>query len=121
MRRVADAKVLAALFAAALACLAALFGVTWAKWVQPTDAAYDPLIWELISGLGAAATLMALWGISRGGRARWLAFSLLATLVLGFSALTILSVGILIAPVGLVLIGFSLARLFSGTAIGNNR
>ena len=111
MGRVADAKVLAALFAVALACLAALFGVTWGNWVQPEDAGYDPLVWGLISGLGAAAALVVLWGISRGGRGRWLAFSLLATLVLGFSALTILSVGILMAPAGLVLLGFSLSKL----------
>ena len=68
-------------------------------------------MWMLLGGLGASLALMVLWGVFATGQGRWLAFGLVAMLGLGFSALTIFSVGILVAPLGLLLLGFSLGKL----------
>ncbi len=102
---------LVAFFAAGSACLVAAFGITWARWLDPAEERFHPVIWILLGGLGVSLALKVLWGVFATERARWLAFSLVAILVLGFSALTILSVGILVAPLGLLLLGFSLGKL----------
>ncbi len=102
---------LIALFAAGSACLVAAFGITWARGLDPAEERFHPVIWILLGGLGASVALTVLWGVFATGQARWLAFSLVAILVLGFSALTIFSVGILVAPLGLLLLGFSLGKL----------
>ena len=102
---------LVAFFAAGFAFLIAAFGITWARWLDPTEERSHTVIRILLGGLGASLALTVSWGVFATGKARWLAFSLVATLVLGFSALTIFSVGILVAPLGLLLLGFSLGRL----------
>ncbi len=87
---------LVAFFAAGSACLVAAFGITWARWLDPAEERFHPVIWILLGGLGASSALTVLWGVFATGQARWLAFSLVAILALGFSALTIFSVGILV-------------------------
>ena len=100
---------LVAFFAAGSACLVAAFGITWARWLNPAEE--RSVIWILLGGKGASLALMVLWGAFATGQARWLAFGLVALLVMGFSALTIFTVGILVAPLGLLLLGFSLGKL----------
>ena len=102
---------LVAFFAVGSACLVAAFGIAWARWLDPAEERYDAVIWLLLGGLGASSALMVLLGVFARGQARWLAFSLVATLVVGFGALTIFSVGMLVAPFGLLLLGFSLGKL----------
>jgi hypothetical protein len=105
--------VLTVLFTEGAVCLAAAVAVVLSGWPDPNDEAYDPVIWTLIGGLAISALLMLLRGVSARGRPRWTAFALVSVLVLGFSALTSLSIGVLIAPIGLLLLGFSLGKLFS--------
>ena len=109
--RGANGILLVAFFAAGSACLVAAFGITWGRWLDPAEERFHPVIWILSGGLGASLALTVLWGVFATGQARWLAVSLVAILVLGSSALTIFSVGILVAPLGLLLLGFSLGKL----------
>jgi len=62
-----------------------------------------------ISGL-VIATLICM-GIFFAEKERWTALALAATLLLMFSVLSIFSVGIFIAPVGLFLLGLSIWKL----------
>ncbi len=105
--------VLPVLFTEGAACLAAAIAVVWSGWPDPDGEVYGPVIWTLIGGLALSAVLMLFWGVSARGRWRWTAFALVAILILGFSALTILSIGALTGMVGLLLLGFSLGKLFS--------
>ncbi len=105
--------VLPVLFAEGGVCLAAAIAVVWSGWPGPDGEVYGPVIWTLIGGLALSALFMLFWGMSARGRRRWTAFALVAILVLGFSALTILSIGALTGIAGLLLLGFSLGKLFS--------
>ena len=60
---------------------------------------------------GLVIATLVLMGIFLAGKERWTAFILVATSLLLFSVLSIFSVGIFIAPVGLFLLGFSLYKM----------
>ena len=90
--------VLSVLFAEGAACLAGAFAVVVSRWPDPNGEAYNPVIFTLIGGLVVS--------------------TLVATLVLGFPALTILSIGVLTGIVGLLLLGFSLGKLYSQRSAG---
>jgi len=96
-------------FVAGCAVLFAAFGIGWAAG------------WELGNRIGVmearmgplgvvAAILVALCILSKG-KERWTALTLVAILLLGFSGLTIASIGIIVAPVALFLLVLSLWRL----------
>jgi len=96
-------------------CLGIVFGITLAdRWV-PWDDPNHLIVWTLIGGLGVSLALMVLSGLSTRGRRRWVTFSLVALLMLGFAVLTLFSIGILVAPFGLALLGVSLRKLFRST------
>jgi hypothetical protein len=73
--------------------------------VQPT---YVKTVDFLLGALGAVIAVLVFMGIFVSGEERWMALALVATLLLLFSVLAIFSIGIFIAPVALLLLGFSL-------------
>ena len=106
MGRLASPILLVALFAAGVANLLIAFAVFWAGWL---DIGHNHSLPGAFMGtLGVLVSLMLLLAVAVDGKLRWVAVGLIAILVLGFSALTIASFGILIAPVGLILLAFSL-------------
>jgi hypothetical protein len=62
----------------------------------------------LLGSFGTMFTALVVMGIFLGGKERWTVFTLVATLLLLFSAAAIFSMGLFIAPVALLLLGFSL-------------
>ncbi len=89
--------------------LFAAFGIGYANW---GDLANRIGIVQILMGtLGVIVLVLVAMSILDGGKARWTALTLCAILLLGFSVLLIFSVGWLIAPVALLLLGFSLWRL----------
>lgn len=110
--------VLTVLFAEGAACLVGGIAVVLSGWPDPNGEVYNPVIFVLVGGLALSVLFMLFWGVSATGRWRWTAFVLVAILILGFSALTIFSIGALTGIVGLVLLGFSLGKLFSQRSAG---
>jgi hypothetical protein len=66
----------------------------------------------LLGVAGALFVTLVLMGIFLGNKERWTVFTLVAILLTLFSALSIFSIGLFIAPVALFLLGFSLWKLF---------
>jgi hypothetical protein len=110
--------VLSVLFAEGAACLAGAIAVVLSGWPDPNGEVYNPVIFALVGGLALSVLFMLFWGVSATGRWRWTAFVLVAILILGFSALTIFSIGAFTGIVGLLLLGFSLGKLFSQRSAG---
>ena len=110
--------VLPVLFAEGAACLAGAIAVVLSGWPDPNGETYNPVIFTLIGGMAVSTLFMLFWGVSARGRPRWTAFALVAILILGFSAPLIFSIGILMGPVGLLLLGFSLGKLYSLRSAG---
>ena len=110
MGRLASPVLLVALFAAGVANLLIAFAVFWAGWLKIGQNRSLPRVF--MGTLGVLVVFMVQWAVAVDGKLRWVAVGLIAILVLGFSALTIASIGILIAPVGLVLFAFSLWKIF---------
>lgn len=97
------------IFAVGCAILFAAFGIGWANWWQLSNRI--GVVRALMGALGVMAVLLLVMGILSRDKKRWTALALDAILVLGFSALTLFSVGLLTAPVALALLAFSLWRL----------
>ena len=96
----------------ALSVLPVVLIVGWLSLTQGWDGL-------LLSGVWAAVTLVAVGICALLGRAAgvshstplWITCLLASILLVGFCALTILSIGILIAPLAIVLLTFSLVSL----------
>ena len=67
----------------------------------------------LMGALAVVVVLLVAMGILSKGKERWTALTLGAILLLGFSALLFFSLGWLIAPVALLLLGFFLWKMLS--------
>jgi cation transport ATPase len=91
------------------AMLVTAFGIGWANWWEPINRTV--VIQTLMGALAVVVVFLAVMAIVGKGKERWKALTLDAILLLGFSALVFFSVGWLIAPVALALLGFSLWRL----------
>ncbi len=100
---------LVAIFAVGCAVLLAAFGIGWANWGELANRV--GVIQILMGVLGVVVILLAVMSILSRGKERWTALALVAVLLLGFSALTIASTGIIGAPLGLLLLGFSIWKL----------
>lgn len=100
-------RALLVIFAVGCAILVAAFGIGWGKWVEPTYA----VVGFILGAPGAIIALLVAMGIMSRDKLRWTALFLAAIMILGFSALVFFSIGILFAPVGLVLLGISIWKL----------
>lgn len=100
-------------FVAGCAVLLAAFGIGWADWGKLTN---QVIVMQALMGVfGVIVVILAAMGILSKGKERWTALTLGAILLLGFSALLFFSLGWLIAPAALLLLGFSLWRLHRQT------
>ena len=98
------------LFAVGATLLATGFAIFWIElWGFSADD--TQFAWPILGGLGASMALILSWGIFVRERVRWLAFALVAVLVLGLSALMIWTVGFVLLPLGFGLLVVSLLRL----------
>ena len=69
------------------------------------------LVWPLLIVLLIAAGVLVAASVLAKKKERWASLLLFALLVLGFSILSIFTVGVFVAPVGLFLLAFSLLQL----------
>ncbi len=99
----------AVIFAVGCAILFAAFGIGWADWGKLANRI--GIMQILMGALGVVVVLLVVSGILSRGKERWTALLFVAILLLGFSALTVASIGIIVAPIGLLLLGFSIWRL----------
>ncbi len=102
-------RVLATPFAIGCIILFATFGIGWANWWELTNRI--GIVQILMGALGIMVVLLIVMGVLSKDKERWTALVFVAVLALGFSGLTIASIGIIMAPVALLLLGFSLWRL----------
>ncbi len=100
---------LVATFAIGCAVLLAAFGVGWADWGELANRI--GLMQILMGVLGVMVLLLVGLCILSKGRERWTSLTLGAILLLGFSALLFFSVGWLITPAALLLLGLSIWKL----------
>lgn len=101
-------RIIVAIFT--LACLALIAGLILGL-ARQGEPLYITGINILMGVSGLVIATLVFMGIFFAGKERWTAMALAASLLLLFSALTIFSVGIFIAPVGLFLLGFSIWKL----------
>ena len=97
---------LSLIFAVGCLILFAAFAIGYANWGEFSNRI--GIMQILMGALGAVVLFLAVMSIPNRGKARWTALILCAILLLGFSALTIFSIGIFMAPVALLLLGFSI-------------
>ena len=100
---------LVAIFTMGCAILLAAFGIGWADWGNLANR--TGIVQILVGILGVIVLFLVMSGILGRGKQRWTALSFVAILLLGFSALTFASTGIIVAPVGLLLLVFSIWKL----------
>ncbi|MFH0768899.1 MAG: hypothetical protein V1932_04965 [Chloroflexota bacterium] len=96
-------------FMVGCAVLFSAFVIGWADWGKLANRI--GIVQILIGALGVVVIILVVMGILSKGKERWTALILVAVLLLGFSALTIASTGIIGAPLGLLLLGFSIWKL----------
>lgn len=101
-------RVLVAMFT--LACLALITGLILGL-ARQGEPLYITEVNILISIAGLVTATLIFMGIFLADKKRWTALALAAALMLLFSILSIFSVGIYTAPVGLFLLGFSIWKL----------
>ena len=102
-------------FALGVFCLAFAFAITLSRseGYNPADSLTAKIfIWLSLAGLAFAIAQLGFVGAIYKAKTRWLAFFLIAILLLGFSALALPSFGLFTAPVGLVLLGLSVVKLW---------
>ena len=91
----------------ALACFA-LIAILLLGLMRQGEPIYITPVNILLGIAGALFVALVLMGIFLEGKERWKVFTLVAILLILFSALSIFSIGIFIAPVALLLLGFSI-------------
>lgn len=96
-------------FAMGCAILVAAFGIGWANWWELGNRTI--VVQTLMAALVVVVLLLVAMAFLSKGKERWKALTLDAILLLGFSALVFFSVGWLMAPAALLLLGLSLWRL----------
>ncbi|MDD4859007.1 MAG: hypothetical protein PHR56_02225 [Dehalococcoidales bacterium] len=77
---------------------------------QPSNINSSYILLGIAGGLFVALVLM---GIFLEGKERWKVLTLAAILLILFSALSIFSIGIFLAPIALLLLGFSIWKIRS--------
>ncbi len=73
-------------FTIGLLMLIAAFAIGWLNIGNMTVSEQEFAIWTLVSILAVATIVLTITGITDAGKERWLAFTLVAILILGFSA-----------------------------------
>ena len=98
--RLLDRMFLLTLFIVAFAALAVLLYAYWIVDITPNDV----LNWSMLGLTGLCVAVMVVLAVAtRDTVTRWLSAGLIGVVGLEFSALTIISIGILIAPFALAL------------------
>ena len=98
--RLMDRMFLLTLFIVAFAALAVLLYAYWRVDITPNDV----LNWSMLGLTGVCVAVMVVLAVAtRDTVTRWLSAGLIGVVGLEFSALTIISIGILIAPFALAL------------------
>ena len=98
-------------FIVGLLMLIAAFAIGWLNIGNMAVSEQEFAIWTLVSILAVATIVLAITAITDTGKEKWLAFTLVAVLILGFSVF-LLDIGlILFAPLGLALLIYSLIEL----------
>ncbi len=110
--RLLDRLSLLVLFIVAFAALAVLiYDAYWIVNMNPNDL----LSWSMLALTGVCVALMAVLAVATKDMVtRWLSAGLIGVAALAFSALTIISIGILIAPFALALTIISCFMLIRG-------
>jgi len=96
-------------FMVGCAVLFSAFVIGWSDWGKLANRI--GIMQILMGALGILVILLMVMGILSKGRERWTSLTLGAILLLGFSALLFFSVGWLIAPAALLLLGLSIWKL----------
>ncbi len=96
-----------AVFALACFALAIILFLAFMRHGQPT---YIAPVNILLGVAGILFVILVMMGIFFERKERWTVFTLVAILLILFSALSIFSIGIFVAPVALLLLGFSILK-----------
>ena len=105
-----------ALFIAAFTSQAVLVFAYWVRGMNPNAL----LTWSALALTGVCVLVMGILAAATQDRsARWLSVGLIGVVALAFSALTIISIGILIAPFALALTIISCVMLILGRRSGS--
>lgn len=92
-----------------------IYDAYWTMGMNPNDF----LIWSALSLSGVCVTLMVALAIATQNKGtRWLSVGLIGGVALAFSALTIISIGLLTAPLALALIVISCVMLILNRRAG---
>jgi uncharacterized membrane protein len=67
-----------------------------------------------MGALVVAVLFLAVMAFLSKGKDKWIAFILVSALLLGFSVLSLFSIGLMVAPLALFLLVFSLLKLRRG-------
>lgn len=94
-----------------LACFA-LIATLLLGLMREGEPIYITPVYILLAVTGILFIALVIMGIFFEGKERWTIFTLVAILLILFSALSIFSIGLFIAPVALFLLGFSLWKWF---------
>ena len=109
------------LFIAGSALIGAGFATLWLGWPwSPQDEDIRLVFLPISVAVVITIALMSTWGLLANGHRMWVSFALVSVLFMAHSILWIMSLGILIFPIGLALFVLSIARLI-GMAIVESR
>jgi len=105
-------RILMAIFTAGVSVLVAIIWLAITSPREITGTSIYPDVIVLLDGaFGLVTAALVYLSMFLSGKERWTALMLAAILLLLFSILAIFSIGIFIAPVGLLLLGLSLWKL----------
>ena len=104
-------KVRTAVAIFALACFALIASLVLGL-MRGGEPIYIAPVNVLLGVAGALLVALVMMGIFFEGKERWKIFTLVAILLILFSALSIFSIGLFMAPVALFLLGLSLWKQF---------
>ena len=109
------------LFIAGSALIGAAFATLWLGWPwSPQDEDTHLVFLPISVAVLVTIALMSAWGLLANGHRMWVSFVLVGVLLMAHSILWIMSLGVLIFPIGLALFALSIARLI-GMAIVERR
>jgi hypothetical protein len=109
------------LFIAGSALIGAAFATLWLGWPwSPQDEDIHLVFLPISAAVVITIALMSAWGLLANGHRMWVSFVLVSVLLMAHSILWIMSLGMLIFPIGLALFVISIARL-TGIAIVESR
>jgi hypothetical protein len=109
------------LFIAGSALIGAAFATLWLGWPwSPQDEDTHLVFLPISVAVVITIALMLTWGLLANGHRMWVSFVLISVLLMAHSILWIMSLGMLIFPIGLALFVISIARLI-GMAIVESR